>query len=403
MLPSLRSLLLLTALALAVTARAEPLPNTECPVMGEKALPQFSLVHEDQRVFFCCETCLDDFRANPAAYLAKLPQFSGPSAASPNQMRFAGIALLVLAVGGLVVVLRRRAKLPAPGLRLAAVVLAPLLVGGLVFAVLLIRKLERDVERFELRHDIHFATFYDFGYPPVPVKPPIAPRLEGTFYRGNDERDPALFNGGNYLTSTFDLSIVDGEGKKVKAGDQVADKPLFVSFIIRRAPFTPDFFFDAPRMAKVYVTGQMGIFLGSESDPVLDRVGLTALEPNQRWESKYPIGPFPADQTFSSERILYVAEEQYYDGVLEGSRFHYAIQYDLELEKGAVLPESDLWMGALVRTRKVTIAKLPLSEWFSHLPIPEKPSMGTQDPELLGIDDDSRPASELPSPTPSHP
>lgn len=63
------------------------------------------------------------------------------------------------------------------------------------------------------------------------------------------------------------------------------------------------------------------------------------------------------------------------------------MQYDLHFQDGIITADSDVWMGSLYRTTKVTLARLPLSEWFSHEPIPPLPEMQPDDPELLGLED----------------
>ncbi len=56
-------------------ANAKPYPLEVCIVGGEKLGSMgkpASLVHEGQLVKFCCESCIDDFKADPGKYLAKL-------------------------------------------------------------------------------------------------------------------------------------------------------------------------------------------------------------------------------------------------------------------------------------------------------------------------------------------
>jgi uncharacterized membrane protein/YHS domain-containing protein len=55
--------------------------NPTCPVMeGEKVDPDLFVDYKGRRVWFCCESCVHDFRKNPEAYLAKLPQFAAAPA-----------------------------------------------------------------------------------------------------------------------------------------------------------------------------------------------------------------------------------------------------------------------------------------------------------------------------------
>lgn len=65
--------------------RAAPL-NRTCPVMeGEDVDPTIHVDYRGQRVWFCCEDCVEKFNAHPEEYVAKLPQFAAgaPTSAPP--------------------------------------------------------------------------------------------------------------------------------------------------------------------------------------------------------------------------------------------------------------------------------------------------------------------------------
>ena len=48
-------------------------PNTTCPVMdGEEVDREIFIDHGSRRIYFCCEECIDTFRASPQEYLQKL-------------------------------------------------------------------------------------------------------------------------------------------------------------------------------------------------------------------------------------------------------------------------------------------------------------------------------------------
>ncbi len=49
--------------------------QTMCPVMGAPINKDIFVEHEGQKVYFCCEPCKERFQADPAQYIAKLPQF----------------------------------------------------------------------------------------------------------------------------------------------------------------------------------------------------------------------------------------------------------------------------------------------------------------------------------------
>jgi YHS domain-containing protein len=43
-----------------------------CPVMGGPIDPKVYTDYQGKRVYFCCPSCIDDFKKDPAKYLAKL-------------------------------------------------------------------------------------------------------------------------------------------------------------------------------------------------------------------------------------------------------------------------------------------------------------------------------------------
>lgn len=49
--------------------------QTTCPVMGGAINKDIHVEHEGKNVYFCCQACVDQFKADPAKYLDKLPQF----------------------------------------------------------------------------------------------------------------------------------------------------------------------------------------------------------------------------------------------------------------------------------------------------------------------------------------
>lgn len=49
--------------------------QTECPISGKAIKVSASAEHEGQKVYFCCEGCVEGFKKEPAKFTAKLPQF----------------------------------------------------------------------------------------------------------------------------------------------------------------------------------------------------------------------------------------------------------------------------------------------------------------------------------------
>jgi YHS domain-containing protein len=56
----------------AVTAAIE---QTACPVMGGAIDKTVFTEYKGKKVYFCCPGCIEEFKANPEQYVAKLPQF----------------------------------------------------------------------------------------------------------------------------------------------------------------------------------------------------------------------------------------------------------------------------------------------------------------------------------------
>ena len=245
-------------------------------------------------------------------------------------------------------------------------------------------------DRIEL---IHWSTVHDFGMPPRPRHPPFAARVDGTYWRGNDERNPKLFNGGLYRTSVFHVKLRLPGGETLGHGGAAGGVAPELVYEIERAPHTPDFFWSDEIMGSIFVSRRSGYFVGSPEEPATDAVRLEALEPRQRWEAAYRLEKVPATGAFRDRGVLYVFEEVYEKDAASGAetmiggRYHYGIEYDLRYQDGVLQPESDLWMGFLYRTRKAGLNKIWPDEWFSHEPLPVIPAPQGLDDAALGIDD----------------
>jgi YHS domain-containing protein len=405
---------LLAAILAASAARAQDPANTHCPVLPDmQAKAKYTLEYKGRSVSFCCSDCLKAFEADPGQYEANL---SGDTAAarragllerawelanlellswqpSPISPLFSlrpwMILLPALGLGGLW--LRRRME-RARGAPAAAArrnvrpMTAVAVLLGLSAAALAGFGYDQYVkhELLVLENHVHFATYYEFGDPPRPARPDVPKRLKASFYRGNDERDGELFNGGNYRTATFGLSLRGADGREFAYGDDAGGQELFLRLNIERAAHTPDYFWAPPRMRRMFMSAHGERFLGWLT-PLDDRVDFTVVRDMQQWEGLYPLGRIPASGAQSMSGMVYVCEERFRGDLIAGARFHYGIAYTLALKDGVIQPDSDLWMGSLYRRRDEPNWKVPAREWFSASEIPVLPRKGTNDPRLLGI------------------
>lgn len=373
--------------------------NVQCPVQPEETVVEgLSLHYGKHEIGFCCEHCQGLFLDDPEAYLGELPPAVAEAVRAVHSPQPEGFDLrqhsdlVLLGVLLLLAVLAWRRDSEA-GRRwaLGLMAIGLLFVAGLSWwrAETLSDELEstsRELELERWKALIHNNTYYDFGDPPRPVRPPVEPRLEATFYRGNDERNERLFNGGNYLTSYLDLAIVDDGGQPIEYGQDVEKTPLALRFQIRRGPNTPDFFWSDEILGSIFLTANGDPFLGYEA-PVADRRDLETLEPMARWQAHYPLGRIFGRGEEQIETVIYVADAWLENGRMIGASFHYGIEVRLAFVDGVVQPASEVYMGALFRPRKSPLWRVPPEEWLSHEPLLPLPEPQGDDPETLGIDD----------------
>ncbi len=224
-----------------------------------------------------------------------------------------------------------------------------------------------------------------YGNPPVPIRSEHQPRLSGTYYRGNCERSPQLFNGGNYRTATLHVSLVDEHGHALQAGDRVTPNNLSIRFELDRAKGTTDTLFGDSIAKGVFLTRQV---LAESRSPVTAPIErMKVVEPGWKWVATFPLrGPRDELQT-SLSGLIYV-----YQGTIDGDQargsVHYGITYDLHFKDLTLQPESDVWLGSLFWSPNLEsprAGKVPLKEWFNEQPIPEITGKNSTDPKLLGI------------------
>ena len=405
--------------------------------------------YEGRRFYFCCELCRRDFLSDPARFasLAGDPDedesYAFNDGPSPYANSFwgrigrlwlwfrsvgkwfervfhlsdaasAGLFILlcgsVLSIGGLWWRAWKRGVPLRPSLGVATLLLLVLL--PCFYADSLRHDLRQTKQELELASEdlqrvdrayqdlydadqIHYATFLNFGDPPIPRPNPLSPALERTYFRGNDERSELMSHGGNYRTVTFELWIEDELGNRLSAGDSIVDengqrKKFFVVSRFERASDTASGYFTDQYMQRMYVTMQAGTFLGRD-EPVADRVPWTMTRHEQEWLAKYPLpegvfvrtdsnlpGQIERERKIDPSRpndlsgVVYLCEDRFDHKRMIGGRFHYAIGYDIRVEDEVVAAESDLWMEATYRGRNFADLQITDEEWLSQRPIPEK-------------------------------
>ncbi len=224
-----------------------------------------------------------------------------------------------------------------------------------------------------------------YGFPPVPIRPNHPKQVAGTYYRGNCERNPALFNNGNYLTAIFRVELCDSQHKAVQIGDPAPDDGLFVRVEIERAPGTADALFSQELMASVFFSDT---FYSSASETAKDQpLRLETLEPAKRWVVYFPIGKPDAMSKLTGLIYLYTGRIE--NETVRGDP-HYGIKYTLVFQDGKLTKESDLWMnsfGNAVVTPPELPGKIPYREWFDDHPIPAITGENSKDPKLLGLEE----------------
>lgn len=239
-----------------------------------------------------------------------------------------------------------------------------------------------DVKRFDQR----------YGTPPRPLRPQHPRQLAGTYYRGNCERSPELYNGGSYQTARFHIRLCDTDGNSVSAGDPLPEAGLFVQIDMERPHGTHPSFYNADTIKAVALSTQ--VFASNSPQPPVDPlVRLTEVKPEWSWTMRYPLGRPEPDHPDVLNKTIYFYRGTPQSGVDNDGKFsgefHYAIIAELQLADGKLSGKSDLWMGSLFVVPALefpTAGKVPLSEWFDYRPLPEIPGENTTtDPKLLGL------------------
>jgi len=223
-------------------------------------------------------------------------------------------------------------------------------------------------------------------FPDRAVRPNHPPRMGGKYYRGNDERSPALYNGGYYRTATLDLQLHGPDGRRLIWGDELPATAT-ISVAIEKSPFAAPSLFTGEMMTAVGMTDV------APADMAKATGGKAAfLKPGERdgvWVIEFPIDLDLAKATNEGKVYLYNSFRKNDAGTLSGT-CHFIVGYKLIAEQGRLTPESQVWMEAVVKPGNihwVPDGQIGAQEWFDVLPIPEIENGNSSDPKLLGVEE----------------
>lgn len=223
----------------------------------------------------------------------------------------------------------------------------------------------------------------------LPTDPMHPPRLGGVYYRGNDERDPSLFNQGFYRTAEMEVWLVDQQNQRLEWNDSVEDRQLSIELIIKRSPGTTAELFSPRVMSTIYLRRfrETKLMSGTELDESVE-IPLEILQPDQQWIAKIQLEDISNWQDGKNSGMIYLFYGPQIINDLKG-RIHYGIRYQLMIEEGKLSPSSTLWMGSMYdlggRVLIPQEGEVLLDHWFDFRPIPEIEGENPDIPELLGI------------------
>lgn len=217
-----------------------------------------------------------------------------------------------------------------------------------------------------------------YGKPPRPKRLAHPVGLSQTYYRGNDERSPELYNGGYYRTSKMHLRLLDGNGKPLTHGKSFPEEGAQIEFTFNKPPGTSENLYQEDVINKTYISKEYPVKFAAD-DP--EKVEVRELEKGQKWVIRYPIRPKKKNAE-SMDGILYV----YF-----GKRLDLGIVYNIRLKEGRIADLSDIWMGNLLCMPKLLPPNdfdyLTQEEWFDYKPIPIAKRHKKHSAKLLGEDE----------------
>ena len=256
------------------------------------------------------------------------------------------------------------------------------MIGALVF-LLLATWIYYDGKANRAAEDVTKAKKEVYKYAGSPDEDPLEPpypmhpkRLGGVYFRGNDERNEALFNGGFYRTARLEIWLVDQGGRRLGWGDAVSG-PLFVEFEIHRAAQTTGELFSERVMSLIALTDSVS----QHANRAVAK--MECVTPGQVWKARLPIGQPESWPTGKKDGKLFLMQQT------SKPKPHYGIVFDVSVVDGKIEDTSQLWMGSLYDLNGRVLLprgeKILLDRWLDWRPIPEVEGPHTDDPKLLGL------------------
>lgn len=249
----------------------------------------------------------------------------------------------------------------------------------------------------------HAERLRMFGDPPKPKRLNHPPRLHGTYYRGNCERNKKLFNGGHYLTAYLRIGLYDKNGKPLNVGDSVPSDGCVVRFEIERAPHATESLYTSRFMSRCFLSDQP---VPPKDEFINKYVRVNEVKPLWKWAVDYPL-PVPVADARDSKLagVVYVDVCSEWDdsvtpAVPVNPVTHYGIGYEIDVKGGRIFQDSEIWLGAIFLPNVVQLppstGQLPHHHWLDVEPQPVIVGGNTKDPKLLGVDEHLKGKSQKP-------
>ena len=384
----------------ASNALCSQLNNLRCPIEPtELATPKFNSEYNGDIIYFCCSECVSLFEESPEIYSKSIQEIKSNKNLETEKtfiqktidttwnlfFQFPGSfsAILILFI---CLILKK--------FSFAKWVLKnswkSILIIALMFDLFYTHLIHKESSKINsLVEELHSTTFLEYGEPLIPSISKLPASIKKTYYRGNDERNPGLYNGGNYRTAEFTIDLCNSSNDTIGYDSVVNYNNLFLRVTISKTPNTSHHFWSKKKMSNIYVTANSEKFHWSKNR-LSDATNLYKIDSKNEWQFKYPLKSFSVgNENKLIKGIIYLCEKRYnQNNSLIGGRFHYAFQFDLKIISNEISNTSDLWMGPLYRKRSLRIWEIPESEWLSTDPIPiNQMNDINKDPILIGIDE----------------